>query len=654
MKTKLVLAALAAFSSILLSSAVADDKPEWGKITDDEIAYTLPDKFSDEAAAILFDQGELEIPQPYEDNRIHLKIHRRCKIFDVDGADDAITEEIYLPPGEKIRDLKAQTISADGKHRTEVKGDDIHKQTSGDYEIITFTFPAVENGCFVEYRYELRHQRFLSLSSWYFQNDLFTHDSHFSVVVHKGFDYSVAMRNIPEELQKPERNSLFIWGDKCAEYIWDLKDLPPVRPEPYMPALQNYRASLSFQLVEFADQYNVLKFADHWSSLGEEVDAALNHVIKAKGDIKDTTRAVLARFSGGSRLDTLKCIFDYVRNNYQTEDDDGLYLIDYTDTDYTLKNQKGTIAGKNLLLIEMLQSAGIDAKPLLIGTRDYCKFDPQVFHLSQFNYLLCIASVDSAYYFLDTKDKYAAFPFLPPECMAEGGLIIDGDNSKPVKLTHAERPSAVNTKARIFIGNDGAAVCSTHVALSGHFLSKYRNLLDKDIDEGNVKETLIENAEDIELDVNTALVKDYSEDDSVTVDLVIDLPDFCQRVENNLVFEPLLYAPRENPFEKSERTYPVDFNFKYSYHVETDITVGNSLTLVSLPPQVQESMNGLQFNRVSFGGGREARVISQLLVNKKIFEASEYPTLRSTFEKIAQAGLERSAAEIVVPSSAGN
>jgi hypothetical protein len=212
----------------------------------------------------------------------------------------------------------------------------------------------------------------------------------------------------------------------------------------------------------------------------------------------------------------------------------------------------------------------------------------------------------------------------------------------------------VNTKARIFIGNDGAAVCSTHVALSGHFLSKYRNLLDKDIDEGNVKETLIENAEDIELDVNTALVKDYSEDDSVTVDLVIDLPDFCQRVENNLVFEPLLYAPRENPFEKSERTYPVDFNFKYSYHVETDITVGNSLTLVSLPPQVQESMNGLQFNRVSFGGGREARVISQLLVNKKIFEASEYPTLRSTFEKIAQAGLERSAAEIVVPSSAGN
>ncbi len=636
----------------LTVSAFAEDKREFGEVTEAEMAYTLPEYYAEEGAAVLFETGSVEIPQPYGSNKIHFKFHRRCKVFNVSGADDAINVKIYLADGEKIRDLKAQTISADGTRKIEVKGDDIHEQSLDDYKILTFTFPAVEAGCFVEYKYEIRHERFLNLTPWYFQNDLYTKESSFSVIIHNGFEYFVVRRNVPLENEEPIVDTEYIWGEKCPKYTWVLHDLRPTKREPFRPAVRDYSPELNFQLTKFADRYNVLKFDRDWAKIGETFEDYLERNIDNRGDIEDAAEEALAQFAGGSSLDSAKYLYRFVRDNFKTSEESDYYYFDITGTKDLLEERVGTPSGKNLLLVEMMKAAGFSALPLLIGTRDHCMFSPNIIHTGQFNHVLCLVSVEDQYYFLDTQDKYAAFAFLPPECMAAGGLIIDGENSQIAQLTHPDRKTSISANARLRIDDSGAAVCSTHVTVCGHLLSTYRELLDGEIDEESIRDVLLENAENLKFDLNMATLNDYSVDDSVTIDLVLDLPQFCERIEDNAIFEPLLFAPRENPFKKSERMYPVDFRFKFSSYTTTDVTVGDGLKIVTLPEQVRENVNGIQFNRSTFGGGSSMRTVSQLIVGKEFFGVGEYPTLRETFEKVAQAGLERSAAEYVGSTSA--
>lgn len=630
------------------------DERDWGKVTEEEIEFALPPQYSDQAAAVIFDDGELEIPRPSGDFPIQLKRHKRIKIFRPEGAEVAVNITIEVYPGDKIKDVKAQTISADGKRTWEVDDDDIHKQSVEDFETVTFTFPAVEPNCFVEFKYKLRHSRYVFLDPWYFQDKHFTKESRFSCIIHTGFDYSVSMKNVPYELQQPEQKSLYIWGEKCAEFIWTLNDVPPVSPEPYMPAAEDLYASLSFQLAKYEDYYSFVEFASDWSSLGELVTEILDKRVDDRDDIADLAKRVLTECKGATAVDTLKCLWNYIKENYKTESVIQTYFVDITDTDDLLEDRKGSAPGKNLLLVEMLKSVGVDAKPLLILTREFRRFDPQIYQLNQFDYLLCLAVADSVTYILDTQDKRIAFPFIPAQCQAEGGLLVEGENSRPVRLTHPQRISAITTHAQLSVRQDGSAICSTHVNLRGHFLAYIDRLLDGEIEPDDITASLIEDADDLTFELDTTIVQEFCTDDSVVIDLVMTFPDLGQMLDDNLVFEPLIFAPRENPFEKSERNSPVDFGFALSQYVVTDIVLEDGIELASIPAQMRESIDGVLFNRTSFGGGNQARVVSQLIVDKEIFQPHEYPELRSIFETASQAGLERAVAQKAQPEPDGD
>jgi len=200
-----------------------------------------------EADAVwLFEKGELEIILDYNSYKLNLKQRGQLKILTEEGKKSADFRIPYWHE-DRIVSLKAQAILPDGK-KIKLDKKDIFDEEIKDTKYKVFAVPGVEVGAVVEYEFEKISDYLVYLEPWYFQNSDYTRISQYSVFPLPGFSYNVFFRNTVDI--EPEIQDVLVPGQtvKLKKYIWTMKDLPPVRKEPYMRTLEDYRAALHFQL----------------------------------------------------------------------------------------------------------------------------------------------------------------------------------------------------------------------------------------------------------------------------------------------------------------------------------------------------------------------------------------------------------------------
>ncbi|MEP0828868.1 MAG: DUF3857 domain-containing protein, partial [bacterium] len=164
----------------------------WGKVTPEEWSLTPPPDYPEANAVIVFDKGTMKVTNEV----IKLSRHVRMKVFNKAGADEIGSIDIPFSDDDRLSDLDAQTITPDGK-KHQVNKKDIHTKTYGTSKARTFSFPVLDSGCVVEYRYTISNQTYYRLDPWYFQSDLFTLRSEFVLILGPGFTYSSATMNMP-------------------------------------------------------------------------------------------------------------------------------------------------------------------------------------------------------------------------------------------------------------------------------------------------------------------------------------------------------------------------------------------------------------------------------------------------------------------------
>ncbi len=623
----------------------AEDKPKWGKVTPEEWALTPPAAFPEAAAAVIFDVGELEIEQPYKGNVIRFSRHVRARIFTKAGADQAISVEIPTFGKDDLRNFEATTILPDNKKFKISKKETFVKKLGKNREVFTFTFPAVEDGCIVEYKYDVVSQDFGFLEPWYFQSSLYTYKSQFTAIVHPGLNYTAVTHNVPLEFQKPVREESSLLGSGPVKFSWKLENIYPVESEPYMAAINSYRAALFFQLVSFKDAYNNLSFIKDWASLADFIDESfLRPSLDSDKDVKKTAQELTV--GSTDAIASMEKLYDFVRLEIQTVDDPETYSLAPAPIEKILADRNGTAQGKNLLLVALLRCCGIKANPVLIGTRSYALFNPAVHDIRQLNHLICLADVGSRVFLMDAGERWVPFPYLPPDDLVTGGLLISGENSQPIKITAPDRPSALVVHNRMALSSDGSATCSTHVMIMGHLLSNYKELLVSTPESEKVEETLIEDDEQ-----NFELI-DYSftevpGEDSVGIDMVFRLANYCDVIDNNLAGEPLVFSIKNNPFVRKSRFFPVDFAYPFYLSENVELLPGDSLVISIVPENVSAGIKGLSYSRLTLRAGNQARVMAQIIIDKSLFTPGEYAALRETYEKIANAGSDRFVVELV-------
>ena len=183
MKTTLFLPVYFVICLLAWIPGVSYGKMEWEKIDEAELARTSYEEAPEAPAVILFDRGKIDIGfirGTHEINIVSDK-YRRIKILNEKGYEHADVRIRHYEE-EKIDNLEARTILPDGK-KIKLDKKEYHKNLlrkgggAGDYYEIIFTFPALEPGCIIEYKYEKKSKYMTFLDKWYFQNELYTFQS---------------------------------------------------------------------------------------------------------------------------------------------------------------------------------------------------------------------------------------------------------------------------------------------------------------------------------------------------------------------------------------------------------------------------------------------------------------------------------------------
>lgn len=600
----------------LLSYAGASAQ-KWDKITDEEWATTAPAAYPDAKAVVLFDNGHLIIELG---RMIRLERHVRIKVLSKEGAEEALTVEIPYFKKDKIKYVKAHTILPNGKKKDI---DDWFEKRAENYYVRTGTFPAVEDGCILEYTYMVAHERYGFLEPWYFQGPFYTEKSKFAVTLDPGFTYSVSRHNIPIQYQHPAQDD----GRETTTFTWELENLNPAPEEPLAGATLDRRACLQFQLVSYKGTSIEVSFIATWADIGEGYG---NHM----EDFYDDT-AYLAEVADSLCKDLttddakMKCLYDFVRDRIET--------IELTeDKDVTasdiLKIRQAELADKNYLLVGLLRGAGFNAHPLLIGTRDeHGPFNTSSNQLSQFNRILCYVDEDSAAFPLDAGAAKTMYPHLPPKDLVEAGLLIDGDDTRPVTLNHPKRKNGIDVTSILYVHDDGAATCTTSVYVRGYEVSRFWDFVTDSVTSDEIVDRLLGNAL-TDYKVQDATVAYHAEKDRLQFDLVLDLPSAGTILDENLFVTPCLVPMCGNPFTSDYRFYPVDFCYEKSYRHRIQMFLPEGFRVADAPANVDSVINGIRYTRKIVYDDSTVAVNLDYIIGKPTFPAMEYGDVKSMFE----------------------
>jgi hypothetical protein len=569
---------LLAFNSV---SAFQDQEFRWGHVASGEWEVTSFPGDEDAHSIILFDIGESYIDLNL--NVIHTR-HKRIKILDTENSDYT---DIRIPvyndrDVQRLQRVRAQTINLSGsgsEEITEVGRREFYSETSGDFEITTFAFPAVQDGSIVEYRVEMTFGSPVSVPDWDFQHSSPVLHSEYRVMVPDFLDYRVYTYGYESfesgDLGPDARRNMQRYNNAARGHgqntFWQLvlKDAPAVRSEPYITSLVNYRNRVRFSLRGYTDQtMRVHNFMHTWEEIAERLDRSGNfgRELSARRAVRREVDEIIDGLNG--ELEIAHTLYKTVARDIQW---DGRHRIFTSGRNSDILDEKtGSSSDKAILLISMLREAGLEANPVLVSTRQNGRVDWAYPSLSSFNHVLVMVQADGQDYLLDPIDAMIPFGMLYPSSINGAGLLVDNRNYRIIDIYPAIGSSS-QTRAVLSLNEDGSLSGQFQTTFSGYEAIIHRMLAEKEGKDPYLEKELLKYLPDSRVAEAAFLNLDEPEE-PFQMNLTIE-NDRYGAVAGDMIYINPFITDRldENPFITPVRNFPVEFNFRvaqvvYSYH----------------------------------------------------------------------------------------
>ncbi|RYD70924.1 MAG: hypothetical protein EOP53_24535, partial [Sphingobacteriales bacterium] len=249
------------------------------------------------------------------------------------------------------------------------------------------------------------------------------------------------------------------------------------------------------------------------------------------------------------------------------------YVFDRITGEYkkTSKVDKGFVPDINLLLTLFLKTAGFDAFPVILSTRNNGFATAQYPLLHQYDYLVSKVELNGENHFLDASNKVLGFGKLPYECFNGFAQLIDKVPGAEMLFSDSITEKKYTSVTLMNDSNDDSKWIGPFHSALGYYESldikedvneKGKSGFEKKLSDSYTGDFSIEKIELKDLDVN---------EKPLTVSHVVKI----SKPENSdiIYFNPMLQeAIKENYFKSSERKYPVELPYKmdetYTLHLE--------------------------------------------------------------------------------------
>ena len=420
-------------------------------------------------------------------------------------------------------------------------------------------------------------------------------------------------------------------------FVWEAKDKPAIKPEPYMPPLSDVGEILDITTIPD------WKYVSNWYS-----DLSSN-MAKTDFEIKETVATLLAGKSGLTDLQKAKLIYGFIEENVSYSNVPFMHgPIIPQKASRTLSTKLGDCKDVSTLFVAMCKEAGLKANLILVDTRNNGE---QHLNLPNIDFDHCIAQLlaDGKKYYVELTDQKLSFGTIPTLDLNSNILFIPrpGDtaatelskfNSNNRTLNGIIRESTLK-----FDSND--AILTRKSIKTGMFAAQMRS--DFDNQGKDKQEKMITQALASDFTTPTKLLSLHIGDlktlsDTATYDYTFSIKNHLTEVVGIKIFRiPWSEGIRSLDFLSLEtRKYPFlvwAYNALETSQETIVIEMPKGKTLAEQPKSVTLSCPAVDYSLTYTQTPGKLKVVREMKFKKDVVSPAEYAQFKDFYNKVAEA-----------------
>jgi hypothetical protein len=618
---------------------------EFGRISREELEMIRYGEDETAHALVLHDTGKSHFLRTDSSFELIFERTTRIKIFSSGGFGWAEVEIPFYREGnifETIFDLEAFTYNIeDGRvTRTQLDISQCYDEIINEYWTRKkMAMPAVREGSVIEYRYKIRSQYMFNLRQWEFQWRIPVVHSEYEVRMIPFYEYtwlyqgpgfhsqtSFPARGIARRLGTIE------YQDMVHRYV--MKDIPAFGDEEFIASISDHIFRINFQLSKInypsGASVNILTT---WDNLVKDLDSHRSFG-KFTGSCLKASRKILReyRVEDMAPADRFDFIIRYVKENFHWNERRSFYASKPASN--FLRDKHGNSADINLFATAMLQAAGIEARPVIISTRDHGRIAYEYPYKHFFNYVLIHAVVDGSRILTDATETMVPNDRIPVRCINDRGLIIDRGQVGWVSLRFLQ-PSEIKTDLTIEFDQTRMTSGITTSATEYDGLS-FRLRYGEDQD--RLGERLLNR----NYLINSSLTIENFRDLSKPYMFSFQTTNPLETIDQKVYIKPFLNETvSESPLVYPTRNHPVDMTYPVKRTYSSSIKIPEGYRVEYQPANYRIDNNRFFLDYQANIDGDTLNILFSYWFKLPEYPANDYRTLRFYFDELIKKGNEK-------------
>ncbi|HKD59415.1 MAG TPA: transglutaminase domain-containing protein [Terracidiphilus sp.] len=524
----------------------------------------------------------------------------------------------------------------------------------------TFTMPGVEVGSVIEYRYQIRYDRYLTAPDWQMQKPYFIHKEHF--VFHPSMQFlphTTGAGVANNALKDPHDNILTdvrfrpvlppgktLLQNAMGDWVIDLTDVPPIPEEPFAPQVNAESYGVDFFYTHTPD------VKDYWQKQMGYWTSKLNQYISPTSALHNAVNETVAPSdSPAEKAKKLYLLVQKIQNTDSSPDGapmTGSEWIPRGKVESVLLNKKGSSNQIAYLYLALVRTAGIKARPVRIASRSLRIFSAQFMDNIQLDTVLVELKIDEKKMLVDPGTLMAPFETLHWAHAGAGGVALDDSNKAQIVVTPLQKNTDNSTlhAGSLNVTPQGAVSGTLKVAFVGQRAIELRQLgvsSGSDAVKAEISRMIAQQVpQGIEASVDHLA---YLDDPSKQLLAVIQVSgSFAKNAAGRIELPRMFFGAQEkNPFPaESPRELPVDMRYPAQEQEKITYALSGGCAMEGTPQDVnlRWGENAAYQLRTNAEGNSitDARILARGFT---LLDPKDYEDLRGFYEKVVAADQQR-------------
>ncbi|PPK86245.1 uncharacterized protein DUF3857 [Neolewinella xylanilytica] len=529
----------------------------------------------------------------------------------------------------------------------------IHENDGGTREKIKFTFPQVTEGVIIEYRYTHKRRSILIPTPFEFQQDIPVRWAQYDAMIPPYYGYvTLGTADLDVKQSKFTKRA---WGPRMssgaysssqqkiehADVVWAMRDLPAFRSQPYSNNASDYIPKIQLQLQNityptggkqtvFGDWEETVKELQERQDFGRYYRNKINYGKVWKAVEQEMTALPTDR-------EKITAAYRFVTKNINWNGD--YFFLATGSPNQIFDTRIGNSADLNIMLLSLLNEAGIEAHPLLVSLRNTGAPIEQYPLLDQFNHLMVYTEVDGLPLLLDAND-----PNRPPGLPREDALnhrawVGDKDNPRWIDI---EVPSSRQvTMVEMHVAPDGRSQTKLKGRLDNYYAFSGRSRLAEETapEAAPVVRELVAHLPETQVTSFEVTDQQIGRPEQLDFQAELIVP-AGQAMNDYLYLQPVLLPMLDGELaDAEERFLPIDFPYPWEQRYIATIHLPEGYDLEEVPSSLRlKTEDGSMGAVYSVQQGVPGTVTISFTVQmaRTLYLAKEYGALRDMFRRVIE------------------